>query len=544
MPRALAIAWAYVAHADSSVSASMFEAIVEGYQSVEPLKIGELWALPSLLRFVLIENLRRLALRVNRTREMRNVANSLADRIVAAGDGEGQAALLARYAAHARDTTFATQLLHRLRDGSRNAGRALVWLETELESHGTNAEAMIIAEHQTLSSGNVTTGQHRSRAAADQRRRLDGVVREDQPGRRAVARAGAVSPISISIRATSTARRSRSWRAAPASPNTPSPSRRSRMAKEAADGRPRYVRHRLLPGRRTSRRARSGDRLPAAVRHPLQARLSQGRLGRHRRPGCRDRRDPAVHDRGRARQYRPVRTRRSPLMLVLLALPAMEAGLSLFNKLVLHLAEADAPGRLRVQGRRAGRGAHAGRRSLADRLARRRRREPAQPRSALPRQHDRRHPLRAAVRLARQRRSSSRPPTARCSTMRAARSSCSTSATRCPAASASICCTGAASTTRPKAAGWAGSASAASCTSSTFCCAATTTRRSCRPRPPLPADIVHVMTLDADTRMTRDAVTRLAGKLVASAQPAAHRPQRPAASCAATASCSRASPPR
>ena len=29
----------------------------------------------------------------------------------------------------------------------------------------------------------------------------------------------------------------------------------------------------------------------------------------------------------------------------------------------------------------------------------------------------------------------------------------------------------------------------------------------------LPADIVHVMTLDADTRMTRDAVTRLAGKL-------------------------------
>ena len=157
VPRALAIAWAYVAHSDSSVSASMFEAIVEGYQSVEPLKIGELWALPSLLRFVLIENLRRLALRVNRTRELRNVANKLADHIVAAGDGEGQATLLARYAAHARDTTFTTQLLHRLRDGSRNAGRALVWLETELERHGTNAEAMIIAEHQTLSSGNVTT---------------------------------------------------------------------------------------------------------------------------------------------------------------------------------------------------------------------------------------------------------------------------------------------------------------------------------------------------------------------------------------------------
>ena len=85
MPRALAIAWAYVAHSDSSVSAAMFEAIVEGYQSVEPLKIGELWALPSLLRFVLIENLRRLAIRVDRAREMRRIANTLADRVLGGG---------------------------------------------------------------------------------------------------------------------------------------------------------------------------------------------------------------------------------------------------------------------------------------------------------------------------------------------------------------------------------------------------------------------------------------------------------------------------
>ncbi|TIY03588.1 MAG: hypothetical protein E5V16_24700, partial [Mesorhizobium sp.] len=52
VPRALALAWTYVAHSDSSVSATMFKAIVEGFQAVEPLKIGELWALPSLLRFV------------------------------------------------------------------------------------------------------------------------------------------------------------------------------------------------------------------------------------------------------------------------------------------------------------------------------------------------------------------------------------------------------------------------------------------------------------------------------------------------------------
>ena len=68
-------------------------------------------------------------------------------------DGIGRLGLL-----HARDTTFATQLLYRLRDGSKNAGDALGWLESELESTGSDAEEIIIAEHQTLSSGNVTTG--------------------------------------------------------------------------------------------------------------------------------------------------------------------------------------------------------------------------------------------------------------------------------------------------------------------------------------------------------------------------------------------------
>ncbi len=158
VPRALALAWIYVAHVDSTVSANMFQAIVEGYQSVDPLRIGELWALPSLLRFVLTENLRRLALRVNRARELRHIANTVADAVLAAGDGDSRETILAGYAEHARDTTFATQLLYRLRDGSQNAGNALVWLESELEKSGSDAEEIIIGEHRTLSSGNVTTG--------------------------------------------------------------------------------------------------------------------------------------------------------------------------------------------------------------------------------------------------------------------------------------------------------------------------------------------------------------------------------------------------
>ncbi|MHA6684796.1 GH36-type glycosyl hydrolase domain-containing protein [Mesorhizobium sp. A556] len=157
VPRALVIAWAYVSHSDSSVAAQTFKVIVEGFQSIEPMKIGEIWALPSLLRFVLVENLRRLAVRVNRSHDMRQIANDVADRVLASKEDD-DAAILSPYGVHAQDTTFATQLLYRLRDGSQNSGKALEWLEGELEKSGSDAEEIIIGEHQTLSSGNVTTG--------------------------------------------------------------------------------------------------------------------------------------------------------------------------------------------------------------------------------------------------------------------------------------------------------------------------------------------------------------------------------------------------
>src|SRR5690606_10169035 len=36
VPRALALAWIYVAHSDSTVSSETFKAVVDGYQNVEP----------------------------------------------------------------------------------------------------------------------------------------------------------------------------------------------------------------------------------------------------------------------------------------------------------------------------------------------------------------------------------------------------------------------------------------------------------------------------------------------------------------------------
>ena len=62
------------------------------------------------------------------------------------------------------------------------------------------------------------------------------------------------------------------------------------------------------------------------------------------------------------------------------------------------------------------------------------------------------------------------------------------------------------------------------------------------PDAPLPEGVVYVMTLDADTRMTRDAVTRLVGKLCHPLNRPRHRcRRRGSVDARLLASCSRAS---
>jgi cyclic beta-1,2-glucan synthetase len=158
MPRALVLAWLYVAHTHSSVTRESLASIVEGFQVKEPLEIGELWALPSFIRFVLIENLRRIASRVERSRNMRRRANEVADEIIRLNDEAASAQVLQQVAGLADDNTFISQFLYRLRNASQTSGSAIAWLEKRLEQAGTDVEAVMQAEQSRLSSGNVTMG--------------------------------------------------------------------------------------------------------------------------------------------------------------------------------------------------------------------------------------------------------------------------------------------------------------------------------------------------------------------------------------------------
>ena len=63
-PRAYEVAIELIAHTEGHLDIDNITLFVREYQTVTPLRMGELWAIPTMLRLGLVENIRRMALRV------------------------------------------------------------------------------------------------------------------------------------------------------------------------------------------------------------------------------------------------------------------------------------------------------------------------------------------------------------------------------------------------------------------------------------------------------------------------------------------------
>jgi cyclic beta-1,2-glucan synthetase len=81
LPRVYGVAWAFVAHTDGAFDESLLTHYLTAYEEVRQLNLSEMWALPTTLRVVLIENLRRLAERIATNKAAREAANLCFDRI-------------------------------------------------------------------------------------------------------------------------------------------------------------------------------------------------------------------------------------------------------------------------------------------------------------------------------------------------------------------------------------------------------------------------------------------------------------------------------
>ncbi len=157
-PRVFGVAWAFVAHTDSRFDPELLRRFVTAYQRVQPLTIGELWAVAITLRVVLVENLRRLAERIVHSRAARQEADRLADSLLGTGGQPpvSPAAVLHRFENTPLATAFAVQLVQRLRDLDPKVRPILQWLDKRLAAQGATADDMVHAEHQQQAAMSVT----------------------------------------------------------------------------------------------------------------------------------------------------------------------------------------------------------------------------------------------------------------------------------------------------------------------------------------------------------------------------------------------------
>src|SRR5450830_1238959 len=81
LPRIYGVAWTFVAHTDSAFDEDLLMDFLDAYQESRELNLSEIWALPTTLRVVLIENLRRIAEQIATKKAAREVANICFDRI-------------------------------------------------------------------------------------------------------------------------------------------------------------------------------------------------------------------------------------------------------------------------------------------------------------------------------------------------------------------------------------------------------------------------------------------------------------------------------
>ncbi len=157
-PRVFGISWALVAHSDSAFDAPHIIRFVEAYQSVQPLTIGELWALAITLRITLVENLRRLAEAILVQQAAGEAADRLAGQIFGAVEGHPQSddEIVACLSAAPWSAAFAVELAQRLRHQDPAVVPASRWLNDRLTADGTTGDSVLRDEVQWQGATDVT----------------------------------------------------------------------------------------------------------------------------------------------------------------------------------------------------------------------------------------------------------------------------------------------------------------------------------------------------------------------------------------------------
>ncbi len=160
LPRVYDIGLELISHVDAQIDAEPLRGFIAAYQTVSSLRIGELWAIPIMLRLGLIENLQRITTRLILAREDRTVAEHWVDRLQAMAEKDSSHLVVVVAEMAQSDlpisSSFVAEFCQRLSRQSPVLHLARGWLEQRLGERGLSIEQLVQQESQSQASDQVS----------------------------------------------------------------------------------------------------------------------------------------------------------------------------------------------------------------------------------------------------------------------------------------------------------------------------------------------------------------------------------------------------
>ncbi|MCS6852425.1 MAG: glycosyl transferase family 36 [Gemmataceae bacterium] len=161
LPCVYALALELIAHTDSCLDETNITRFVRAYQEVRPLTIGEIWAVPIMLRLGLLENLQRLARHMEQAQAHRAQAERWKDHLLACkgiSPEDVDRRLQMRRLRCPWSDNFVVCLLQLLRDQGPEARVGMEWLEHHLSRRNDTPAEVVRRAHQQQAANQVSVG--------------------------------------------------------------------------------------------------------------------------------------------------------------------------------------------------------------------------------------------------------------------------------------------------------------------------------------------------------------------------------------------------
>lgn len=160
-PRVYAIALEMVAHSDGMIDEKSITGFIQAYQSQNLLSMGELWAIPLMLRVALIESIRNVCEKILESQTEWHRADDLVHNIAACKTDERQISDLLNKqleGINKMSPSFVEYLLRKQRKQKAGLTIVNVLVEKRLRREGSSIKAMTALEHQLQAELQVSIG--------------------------------------------------------------------------------------------------------------------------------------------------------------------------------------------------------------------------------------------------------------------------------------------------------------------------------------------------------------------------------------------------